>query len=371
MSLPARPARRCPTLAELPPPPPGKTGWPWTHDGPVPAPRENVAYPPISIVTPSYNQGHYLEQTIRSVLLQGYPALQYIVIDGGSTDASVDILRKYHPWLAYWVSEPDAGQTDAINKGFARCTGQVFNWLNSDDYYQPGALLAVGSRFGEDPRTEVVCGAERIFKDADPGDWQLGTGSSVRDTLEQTIFTGHIDQPPTFFRRAAIQGLLPLSAALKYLMDVELWLRYLLAAGQDRIVRTDEVLVNFRLHDQSKTVSQARLFKHERAGILRSLGEQIGVPGYVLALLPVLPGFHPRWEVSARVDRGKLVALYAHKYAGVLFNQGQYRRCRQCVYLVVKAEPRRLKDKSFLRLALASLLPPPVLTRLRRPARTG
>ncbi len=358
---------RCPTLAELPPPPPGKTGWPWTEPGPAPAAGEGTAWPSISIVTPSYNQGHYLEQTIRSVLLQGYPALEYIVIDGGSTDASVAVLRKYAPWLTHWVSEPDGGQTDALNKGFARCTGEVVNWLNSDDYYEPGALLAVGRRFAGPDGVEVVCGRERIFEDEHPAEGQLHPGSTVRERLEETIFTGHIDQPVTFFRRSAIAGHLPLSASLRYLMDVELWLKYLLAAGQDRIARVPDVLVNFRLHGGSKTVSQARHFAHERAAILRSLGEQIGVPGYILALLPAAPGFRPAWEISGRVNTRRLVALYARKYAGTLYNQGQYAHCRRCIYLSVKDEPRRLREKSFLRLALVSLLPAPVLDRVRRP----
>ncbi|HEX8531704.1 MAG TPA: glycosyltransferase family 2 protein [Cytophagales bacterium] len=359
----------CPSLAALPPPPPGKTGWPWTEEGPAPAAREGDAWPAISIVTPSYNQGRYLEQTIRSVLLQGYPALEYIVVDGGSTDDSVAILRKYAPWITYWASEPDGGQTDAINKGFARCTGEVFNWLNSDDYYEPGALLAVGRQFA-DPRVEVVCGRERVFEDVNPSEGQLHPGSTVRERLEETLFTAHIDQPVTFFRRSAIAGHLPLSVSLKYLMDVQLWLSYLLAAGQDHIARVPDVLVNFRLHGQSKTVAQAAHFAQERAALLGSLGQRIGVPDYILALLPRGPGLGPAGEISGRVDAGRLVALYARKYAGTFYNRGQYHHCRRCIYLAVKHEPRRLREKGFFRLALLSLLPAPVLNRVRRaPAR--
>src|SRR5215831_2991084 len=123
---------RSPTLAELPPSPPTKTGWPWTVETPLlPSLRaDGTSWPRVSVVTPSYNQGQFIEETIRSVLLQGYPDLEFIIIDGGSSDQTLDIIRKYARWLAYWISEKDRGQSDAINKGFSKSTGRILNWLN-------------------------------------------------------------------------------------------------------------------------------------------------------------------------------------------------------------------------------------------------
>src|SRR3990172_6947421 len=118
-------------VEDLPAPPVGRTGFPWTEGTPALHNDGGSAYPKITIVTPSYKQGQYLEETIRSVLLQGYPNLEYIVIDGGSPDNSAEIIEKYAPFLAYWVSERDSGQVNAINKGFARATGEIMGWLNS------------------------------------------------------------------------------------------------------------------------------------------------------------------------------------------------------------------------------------------------
>ncbi len=142
---------RCPDLSELPPPPAGRKGWPWTEA----APRlpytlpDGSPWPRLSIVTPSYNRQEFIEESLRSVLLQGYPDLEYVVIDGGSNDGTIEILDRYRPWLAACVSEPDRGWRDAVNKGFARCTGQIVTFFSSDDLYLPGAFGIVGRRWPE------------------------------------------------------------------------------------------------------------------------------------------------------------------------------------------------------------------------------
>lgn len=145
---------RPPSLKELPPPPQDKTGWPWTRESPqlLDVMPDRTPWPPITIVTPSYNQAEYIEETIRSVLLQGYPNLEYIVIDGGSTDSSVRVIKKYARWINSWMSEKDQGQSDALNKGFSLSNGELLTYLNSDDIFLPKVLRTVALSYVEKGR---------------------------------------------------------------------------------------------------------------------------------------------------------------------------------------------------------------------------
>jgi glycosyltransferase involved in cell wall biosynthesis len=144
-------------VKDLPPPPPDRTGWPWTEGSTLVETEDN--WPRISVVTPSYNQVAYLEETIRSVLLQGYPNLEYLVIDGGSNDGSVEIIKKYADYLAYWASERDRGQADALNKGFCKATGAFVGWQNSDDYYHRNAIWEVAKSAQQNPDFDVFYGS--------------------------------------------------------------------------------------------------------------------------------------------------------------------------------------------------------------------
>lgn len=140
---------RCPRISELPAPPKAKTGWPWTSESSKTEDLrpDGLPWPKISIVTPSFNQAEFLEAAIRSVLLQGYPNIEYVIIDGKSTDSSLSIIKKYESWLSYFVSEPDNGQYDAINKGFSVTDGEIMSWLNSDDMYAPNCFKIAGQVF--------------------------------------------------------------------------------------------------------------------------------------------------------------------------------------------------------------------------------
>jgi glycosyltransferase involved in cell wall biosynthesis len=208
----------------LPDPPKDRTGFPWTsgtRDICNSLPRVR-SYPKITIVTPSYKQGHYIEETIRSVLLQDYPNLEYIVIDGGSPDNTVEILSRYASFLTYWVSEPDKGQAHAINKGFSRATGEIMGWLNSDDVLLPGALHHIAQAFLQNPEHGFVTGLRK----------RINERSEVTDNFIQdrptNFYIRHyccVAQETTYWRRTAWNELGPLNETFQFAMDYEYWLR--------------------------------------------------------------------------------------------------------------------------------------------------
>lgn len=259
-------------LNRLPKPPEGKMGWPWTEETNPRIYKDIKSFPKISIVTPSYNQGKYIEQTIRSVLLQNYPNLEYIIIDGGSSDETVDIIKKYEPWIKYWISEKDRGQTNAINKGLIKCEGEIFNWLNSDDYYNTECFKNLAENF-QVKDTEIVSGKYRFFYENQNKEKIIDL--KMRSTLEESIALVAVNQPSTFYRLDVLKSLGELDERLNYLMDQDIWKKYLFKFGQDRIKIIDKVLVSFRYHKGSKT-SQYK-FINEHIGIYYSIAGKAGM----------------------------------------------------------------------------------------------
>jgi glycosyltransferase involved in cell wall biosynthesis len=216
--------------------------------------NNDPSWPKISIVTPSYNQAAFLEETILSVLNQNYPNLEYIIIDGGSTDRSVEIIKKYEKYFAFWVSEPDNGQSHAINKGLKIATGKYFGWLNSDDYLETGALLHIVKGF-EDEGVGTICGKIRLV---DKNGRCIGIRFNKKISYNEILNgTAQINQPGSFHRKALIDQYGNLDENLNYVMDFELWLR--LGRYSD-FRQLDIIVANHRLHSVSKTQSEFTKF---------------------------------------------------------------------------------------------------------------
>lgn len=260
-------------LEQLPPPPPGHQGYPWTEGSATLAdfPQlQGQKLPKISIVTPSFNQGQFIEQTLRSLLLQNYPHLELIVIDGGSKDQTVSILQKYSPWLHYWVSEPDGGQSQALNKGLSRSTGEWFNWINSDDYLVPNALWHLAEQMVTG-RYEVLAGKVCKFVE---GFHEVIIGPSAPPKSQEEALFWFAGQPSIFVHLPTYAQLGPINESLRYRMDVEWHLRHPLHRPFERIGYLPQVLSYSNLHNECKTASQALGFHREWMSILRDLAQQ-------------------------------------------------------------------------------------------------
>ncbi len=206
--------------------------------------------PLVSIVTPSRNQGRFLEATIQSVLSQDYPRIEYIIVDGGSTDGSVDVIRNHAPQLSWWVSEPDDGQTDAINKGFSHAHGEILAWLNSDDTYEPGAVTAGVRALQACADCGMIYGGAHYI---DERGRIVGTFPAAQtDYIRLRQGYVHIPQQAAFFRASLWKTLGPLDTSFYFAMDYDLWLRI---AGRTQVKYIPQIWANFRLHTAAKTIA--------------------------------------------------------------------------------------------------------------------
>lgn len=271
----------CHIIDELPLPPTGKTGWPWTE---APDLKEHEVkldnLPVIGIVTPSFNSDQYLEETIRSVLLQGYPNLQYYIVDAGSTDNTIDVIRKYEFWLSGWVSESDKGQSDAINKGWGRVAGDWLGWMNSDDTYLPGGLWLLAKEIIECADSGIVAGSAV---------WTDASGKAIRyQTLsgfDYIDFLLHLSNHPpsgsTLIRRSVVDAVGGLDLSMNTICDTEYWIR----AGLHAKVHTDsQAISTFRYHPGSKTMKLEQMKGPELIQAYNKLFARRDLPPTVLRI---------------------------------------------------------------------------------------
>lgn len=254
-------------------------------DEKVVLPKE-VSCPKISVVTPSLNQAQFLERTILSVLNQNYPNLEYIIIDGGSSDQSVDIIRKYEKYLAYWVSEPDKGQANAINKGFQKSTGEILAWLCSDDVYLPDSLMMV-STISTQKKADLIYGNTYLINQTDK---IIGEHRNVRysqifaqSAIIDRIFS--ISQPSMFWKRELFNTVGGLNEELSNVLDNDLIIKFLLTGSKVEYCR--EFFSCERLHPNRKTEKLKHISLQEIA-IVKSSYSGINKIGYCKKILVYL-----------------------------------------------------------------------------------
>ncbi len=309
---------RSPTLSELPIPENRKTGWPWTEENRQLPDKlsDGTSWPVVSVITPSFNQGSFLEETIRSVLLQGYPNLEYIIIDGGSTDNSVAIIRKYAPWLSYWVSEPDRGQAHAINKGFRAAHGELLAWLNSDDIYVGRSVIehiALWSRAY--PGADVITGSGILLNEK--GHWLQSVDVQGKYAYYRHLrYRDTIFQPATFLKKYVVEAV-PLDESLMYTFDWDFFIRMSRAFN---ILPVPDAIAGYRMYGRNKTAAGGEVRIRELAEVTgRYLGRiswQYGILKSFLAIYRAgekLPGPARLWLLSGIKKMSSLVTIMSFK----------------------------------------------------------
>jgi len=241
-----------------------KNKWPYLDVVDPKIYQQDISWPKISIVTPSYNQGQFIEETILSVLNQNYPNLEYVIIDGGSTDDTISIIKKYEQQLNYWTSEKDRGQADAINKGLQVCTGAIFNWINSDDLLAKGALLTVAKEYIKNPNLKVIAGGCCAFDNSLPETYSY--------TKQDLTFNGLISEKSNFQQPSQWLNIerytIEMNSELHYSFDWELILN--LNINISEISYINILLSYFRLHSLSKTNNFGLEFKVEKLMIVKN-----------------------------------------------------------------------------------------------------
>ena len=231
--------------------------------------------PLVSIVTPSYNQGEFLEATIRSVLEQEYPSIEYLVVDGGSTDGSVEIIRRYESRIHWWVSEKDAGQSDAINKGLRRARGEIIGWLNSDDVYEQGAIASAVDVFLTHPQAGLVYGDARSI---DAQGKQFNLMRARQYDLVDLLSFEIICQPASFMKRSVLEQVNYLDPSYHLLMDHLLWI---LMAQKAPILYTPQIWASARYHAQAKNRTRGAAYGREARVLVEDLSTRQPFTGII------------------------------------------------------------------------------------------
>lgn len=322
----------------LPPAPEGLSGWPWSEDA-AETEAPSAALPSIGIVVPSYNQGVFLEATLRSLVLQRYPRLTIVVMDGGSTDDSPAIIQRYAPFLAYWVSERDKGQSDAIHRGLSRLPCDIVGWLNSDDVLKPGALWAVGRYVAQHPDCAWLCG-DGCFVDESATKVQF-VQRGARFSFDALLDYGggnYLAQPSVFFQKALYERAGGVNLELHYAMDLDLWLRMRKLAELHYLPRELSLL---RQQSGAKTLRDNERAMREVQRVV--VGHARGRP---------LPA-----QARARLHMRRVRARSASQSALHAYFDAERRVAAEKLVEALRTYPPVVSDRAFLRVAARLGLP--------------
>ena len=313
----------------------------------------NIIWPKITIVTPSYNQGEYIEKTIISVLDQNYPNLEFIIIDGGSSDKSVEIIKKYEKYLTYWVSEKDKGQSHAINKGLEKFTGDIFNWLCSDDYLEEGSLMHIAEAFMNNANVHCYAGKLRQFSKKGTTNFY---GNMLMPLWEDTIRLRMLKQPAVFFSKQAIHKMGLLNETLHYCMDAEGLYKFLFLFKEENIIEDNFLIAHYFIHENSKSGSQIKGFISESDSMIYSFAKNKNLAYYksLLELKPINKNYIFNESILSHTSNQlieRMVFFYVLRKSTKIFNKQDFLFAKQFLsinHTIQNFKPDELQMFGFL-----------------------
>ena len=304
-------------LNKLPAQPNGRDGWPWRVETRLPSRSDACVWPKISIVMPSFNQGRFIEEAIRSILLQNYPNLEFIIADGGSTDDSIQIIEKYKPWISSWSSAPDGGQVNALNNAFPKTTGAILGWLNSDDVLTPGALFIVAQLFMLSSQVDIVSGArlQRSVTTKTEEVWMPWLKQWPMITLGFPLFP----QEATFFSRRIWNLVGSFDPSLDYAFDGVFFSKAI--ARSERIVLTSTPLGVMHAYCGQKSLRKDNVMAENRTRLMQTILSNVP-----LFIKPLIRLCYTRFSVQAdAVLRGILRSRADRKFSVGVYNWSEDR----------------------------------------------
>lgn len=324
-------------------------------------------FPKISVVVPSFNQGQFLEETLVSLLSQNYPDLEILVVDGGSTDHSVSVIRRYEKHLAWWVSEKDSGQSEAINKGFRRATGEIITWLNSDDIYSPDTLQTVAAGLNAETSAGFFHGKSRLFGE---GLSEKIVGTDQMLTLHDYLPYMRFPQPSSFFRKRVIDTIGPLNEELHYAMDFELCVRAILAG--EHPLQSFAILSGYRMHTASKSNNETAFLREWSDVFINVLHSLPGGQKYIALLKQAgITTNQPAktWTCNIRLNESDLenaflqhLDLHFHNH----YRGFSYKDCRRIASFIRSNFPGWYSTKQYKKFLLRMRFVPKFVLRLAR-----
>ncbi|MEZ5003148.1 MAG: glycosyltransferase [Chitinophagales bacterium] len=337
------------------------TDWPWQIPGNVWDEDQKKDWPKISIITPSFNQGQFLEETLRSIIFQNYPNLQLIVIDGGSTDESVNIIKHYETHIDYWVSEPDLGQTDAINKGVALANGDYFYWVNSDDYLEPNALHQIAQEILSKNADVLLVKIRALFEEN--GKTSKPYSATICETKEHSLINAQMSNT-LFYNLHKAKTLFPLETNLLYAMDFALYYKFILKYGIDGIKNSEGAVVNnYRFHETSKTNTNLALGKMETRAMHKYIIDQLDPPDFFSKYFEKAKyneSLKFDWEIG-NIDKSIFLGVYAKNIANFFYEHKLYQLAKVALNYA-KKNSQKIDYKLWFKLNIIS---PYLMNKLR------